>query len=133
MEQHAFFNYSPTQVPDTHYLHPAQTDLAYHIAAALQESEVSLVQHILNLSNGEYILHVLSKVRDIQAQGGMLNSDRARLKTPGGLFFYLVKQDATPEQRKIIFQQHKKERVKNSKEKKRNRTDPQLEITPYYC
>lgn len=125
MEQHAFFNYGPVQVPDTTWLHPAQSDLAYQVCVALHEPQVSLMQHILSLSSGEYLLHTVSRVRDIQARGGMMDASGERLRTPGGLFFYLVKQDASPEQRKMIFKQHSKDRMKASKERKR-------EVTSYY-
>lgn len=119
MEQHAFLHYGPVQVPDTAWLHPAQSDLAYQVCTALQEPQVSLMQHILNLSSGEYLLHTVSRVRDIQARGGMMDASGERLRTPGGLFFYLVKQDASPDQRKMIFKQHNKDRMKASKERKR--------------
>jgi hypothetical protein len=83
------------------------------------------MQHILNLSSGEYLLHTVGRVRDIQARGGIMDASGERLRTPGGLFFYLVKQDASPEQRKMIFKQHSKDRMKASKERKR-------EVMSYY-
>ena len=51
----------------------------------------------------ETALAFLTQTHETEAAGGMLLPDGSRKRTPGGVYFVLVKQHVTPEQRKRIF------------------------------
>jgi hypothetical protein len=47
--------------------------------------------------------NLLQQTLVVEAQGGMLTDDQKRRRTPGGVFFKLVKAQTTPTERKAIF------------------------------
>jgi len=54
----------------------------------------------------EQALAFLKKTQEIEAQGGLLLSDGSRRRTPGGVFFYLIRTKA-PRPVRFLFWQHK--------------------------
>lgn len=65
-----------------------------HIARALNEEEeqpVSTIRQVVNQFGSEFALKTLDDTLKIEEEGGMLVHDGTRKRTPGGVFFYLVR------------------------------------------
>jgi hypothetical protein len=65
-----------------------------HIAQKLGESEeqpVTTIQRIVDEFGPEFALEMLQKALAIEEQGGLTINDGTRKRTPGGVFFYLVR------------------------------------------
>jgi hypothetical protein len=65
--------------------------LIAQIAEVLKEENTSLITAIIEVIGVERTKEFLQKALDIEAAGGMLTKDGARRRTPGGLFFHLVR------------------------------------------
>lgn len=89
--------------------------VATEIAARLQEKNpYALVQieRIVERIGVEAIYTLLDETLKIEADGGMFTNDKKRRRSPGGVFFYLVRGRVSHEDRKLIFpypRQRKKE------------------------
>lgn len=89
--------------------------IASEIAARLEEQNpYALVQieRIIECVGVEATHALLDETLHIEATGGMLTNDKKRRRSPGGVFFYLIRGRVSPEDRKIIFpypRQRKKE------------------------
>jgi Phosphorylated adapter RNA export protein, RNA-binding domain len=82
------------------------------LAAILQEPKVALLRQVLRTMGPERCAAILADTLSCEASGGMLTKDGTRRRTPGGMFFQLVKAQATPKERQRLFyrampQQHK--------------------------
>jgi hypothetical protein len=82
------------------------------LAAILQEPKVPLLRQVLRTVGPERCAAILADTLSCEARGGMLTKDGTRRRTPGGVFFQLVKERVTPQERQRLFyrstpQQHK--------------------------
>ncbi|MCL4867513.1 MAG: hypothetical protein KJ063_00975 [Anaerolineae bacterium] len=80
--------------------------LALTIAERLQEKNpYALVQieRIIELLGVAAAHAFLAETEQIESQGGMLTTDKKRRRSPGGVYFYLVRGRVSPEARRIIF------------------------------
>ena len=73
------------------------------LAEILQEPQVPLLRQVLRTFGPERTVAVLTDTLQCEAQGGMLTKDGSRRRTPGGVFFQLVKARATPQERRRLF------------------------------
>ncbi len=76
------------------------------IATQLQETEPGVliqISRILERMGAEFVQTVLADTLHLEAEGGMLTEDKQRRRTPGGVFFYLVRGRVSPEDRKALF------------------------------
>ena len=55
------------------------------------------IRRIVERLGAEAALTLLRETLEIEAQGGMLLPDRSRRRTPGGVFFYLVRSRTSKE------------------------------------
>ncbi|NJN65281.1 MAG: hypothetical protein HC884_00495 [Chloroflexaceae bacterium] len=65
-----------------------------HVAQVLGESEkrpVTTISRITQQFGATFVQQMLEETLQIEAQGGLLLSDGSRRRTPGGVFFYLVR------------------------------------------
>lgn len=87
--------------------HVSETALdAAAIATQLQETEsgvITQIARILERMGSEFVQTVLADTLRLEAEGGMLTEDKQRHRTPGGVFFYLVRGRITAEDRKVLF------------------------------
>lgn len=87
--------------------HVSETALdAAAIATQLQETEsgvITQIARILERMGSEFVQTVLADTLRLEAEGGMLTEDQQRRRTPGGVFFYLVRGRVSPEDRKALF------------------------------
>ncbi len=88
-----------TATPDTRAI-------AATIAQELGETErvpLAQIRRIVQRLGPEAALAFLQEAQQIEAQGGLMLPDGSRRRTPGGVFFFLVRQRITPEDRAVIF------------------------------
>ena len=73
------------------------------LAAILQEPKVPLLRQVLRTLGQDRCAAILADTLTSEANGGMLTKDGTRRRTPGGVFFQLVKERATPKERHRLF------------------------------
>jgi len=85
--------------------------LADQLAEALGETDPIpklqlnlIVEHL----GAEFAEALLAEVQQIEVNGGMITANGKRRRTPGGVYFYLARQRATADQRRLIFNASKK-------------------------
>jgi hypothetical protein len=78
-------------------------ELIKHIAATLNEPNLPLVRKVIKVLGPERTEACLQKALEIEASGGMMTKDGSRRRTPGGVFFQVVRESATSKERRRIF------------------------------
>src|SRR5216683_8087171 len=73
------------------------------LAEALQEPNRPLLTQVLRLLGTDRTTAILAETLTCEANGGMLTKDGTRRRTPGGVFFQLVRQQASPQERWRLF------------------------------
>lgn len=73
------------------------------LAAILQEPKVPLLRQVLRTVGPERCAAILADTLACEARGGMRTTDGTRRRPPGGVFFQLVKERATPTERQRLF------------------------------
>lgn len=73
------------------------------IAKQLNEPNTDLIEKIANTLGMERMNEYLQKTLAIEDEGGMMTRSENRRRTPGGVFFYLVKEGASKVERKQIW------------------------------
>jgi phosphorylated adapter RNA export protein len=99
-------------------------DVVAAIAQQLGETEATpllQIRRIVKQLGAERTLEFLAETQQIEAQGGLMLPDGSRRRTPGGVFFYLVKQKLPKKQVMKIFyrqgpQQHQTQSQTKPKE-----------------
>ena len=65
--------------------------IALQIATALAEPNLRLLQRIVARLGPDTALAFLAETLAVEAAGGLLTEDGARRRTPGGVYFHLVR------------------------------------------
>lgn len=83
-------------------------ELAEKVASELAETNsgaLEQIQRLIEVAGEDFVYEILEKTKEIENKGGMFvaNEREARRRTPGGVFFHLVKEQITEEQKKIVF------------------------------
>lgn len=73
------------------------------LAELLKESNRPLLTQVLRTLGFDRTVAVLTDTLTCEANGGMVTKDETRRRTPGGVFFQLVKERATPHERRRLF------------------------------
>ncbi len=73
------------------------------MAQGLQEPKSDLLTKVLRTLGADRCRAILTETLQHETAGGMLTKDRTRRRTPGGVFFQLVKERATPQERRWLF------------------------------
>ena len=73
------------------------------LAATLQEPKRPLLATVLRVLGQARCAAILADTLTCEARGGMLTKDGTRRRTPGGVFFQLVRERATPQERRRLF------------------------------
>jgi hypothetical protein len=73
------------------------------LAEALQEPNRPLLTKVLRTVGEDRRRALLADTLQCEANGGMLTRDGTRRRTPGGVFFQLVKDHVTPQERRRLF------------------------------
>lgn len=77
--------------------------LADELAAALNEPQTLLLRRVIDVIGVERTQAHLVATLAIEAQGGELTKNQKRRRTPGGVFFHLVRYACSSVERKQIF------------------------------
>lgn len=93
----------PVQVPEYRYLDTCTPQLHLYIAYLLQEPNIQLIERVVQVLGGHNAMLVLQKVKEIQGNGGILNQKATRYRTPGGVYFFIIKNELSPEWKTAIF------------------------------
>jgi hypothetical protein len=78
------------------------------LSEVLQEPEKALLARVLKILGQERCAALLAETLSIESNGGMLTRAGDRRRTPGGVFFQLVKNGCTGRQRYALFAYLKK-------------------------
>ncbi len=73
------------------------------LAEVLQEPNRPLLTQVLRTLGTDRTTAILTETLTCEANGGMLTKDGTRRRTRGGVLFQLVKQQATPHERRRLF------------------------------
>src|SRR5439155_18417218 len=73
------------------------------MAEALQEPNRPLLTQVLRTLGTDRTTAILADTLTCEANGGMLTKDGTRRRTRGGVFFQLVRQQARPHERRLLF------------------------------
>jgi hypothetical protein len=73
------------------------------LAEVLKESNRPLLTQVLRTLGFDRTVAVLTDTLTCEANGGLVTKDGTRRRTPGGVFFQLVKERATPHERRRLF------------------------------
>jgi PHAX RNA-binding domain len=74
-----------------------------YLAQVLQEPNRRRLTQVLRTLGRDRTTALLADTLTCAANGGMLTKDGSRRRTPGGVFFQLVKEQATPQERQRLF------------------------------
>lgn len=97
------------------------TAIVTEIAQALSERNTAEVRSVVTALGADRARELVRQALEVEAQGGMMTANGKRRRTPGGIFFHLVRASITPEERKAIFPAG---RNPKKKRKKRSTSDP---------
>jgi PHAX RNA-binding domain-containing protein len=73
------------------------------LAAVLQEPKIALLRQVLRTLGQDRTAAILTATLQCEAAGGMRTKDGSRRRTPGGVFFQLVKERVTAHERRRLF------------------------------
>uniref|UniRef100_G3MLL6 Phosphorylated adapter RNA export protein n=1 Tax=Amblyomma maculatum TaxID=34609 RepID=G3MLL6_AMBMU len=96
--------------------------LVADIASRLGEPKVDIIERVVNVLGVTESRKLLNMTEDIESTGGLLIRNKTRRRTPGGVFFYLVKVNTSRYEAKLIFQEDHFEREQHRREYKKERS-----------
>ncbi|CAG9316105.1 unnamed protein product [Blepharisma stoltei] len=88
------------------------------ICELLKTKEKELIRSIISIMTGDFAIKLLEQTLEIEDNGGLFK-DNWEKRSLRGVFFYLLKQNTTPAQQKLIFNPETQEKKKRYKERKR--------------
>ncbi|HNB55197.1 MAG TPA: phosphorylated adapter RNA export RNA-binding domain-containing protein, partial [Anaerolineales bacterium] len=82
--------------------------LVQQVANELNENNsgaMDQIRRLIETAGEDFVQEILEKTREVENKGGMFvtNEREARRRTPGGVFFHLVKENLDTEQKKVVF------------------------------
>lgn len=91
--------------------------VAEAVAGKLQEPKVDLILRVVQTMGRKKTLELAYITEDIEDSGGMLTNNGARRRTPGGVFFQMLKTDPsfTKDKMKAVFGEEMKKEAKRKK------------------
>lgn len=88
------------------------TTVVQEIAEALKERNRRELQAVVDILGPERAQAFMRQALELEAQGGMMTANEKRRRSPGGVFFHLIKEQITKEERKAIFPAGRKPKTK---------------------
>ncbi|XP_045777165.1 phosphorylated adapter RNA export protein [Maniola jurtina] len=122
----------PRVLPDLVVTPDQPTELVAHdIAEKLSEEKKELLARIVQVTGSSKAIEIFKETQRIEADGGMLVMNGTRRRTPGGIFFFLLKRDDEVSQVMIndIFNEDRREnarKIKKTRTKNRQKVMEQL-------
>lgn len=95
------------------------------IALKLREPRIDLIQKVVETLGEVMAMRLLNQTLDVEAADGLMTCNGSRRRSPGGVFFHLVKSDknVTPTQSRAIFGDEVFKRKKVTKKEKKSLND----------
>ncbi|XP_059059645.1 phosphorylated adapter RNA export protein [Achroia grisella] len=124
--------YKPRYLPDLLVTVEESIEvIANDIAEKLSEEKKDLVVRIVQVIGAHKAVELYKETQRVEADGGMLVVNGARRRTPGGIYFFLLKRDVDVSQEMInqIFNEDRKEtsrRIRKARAKSRQKVMEQL-------
>ena len=82
------------------------SEVVEKIATALEETEtvpLETIERVVELLGEDKALAILAETMQVEAEGGMLTNDGQQRRSPGGVYFKLVKLQTASKERQAIF------------------------------
>ncbi|KAK6623924.1 hypothetical protein RUM44_010780 [Polyplax serrata] len=94
-----------------------ENEIATDIANKLYEEKEDLILRAIKILGKEAVISIFEETQEIESSGGMLIMNGARRRTPGGVFFHLIKTSDDLPREKIneVFSEDKRAYAKNRK------------------
>lgn len=89
-------------------------NLVAEIAGALAEPNVELIAQIVTIIGSDRAREFLRQALEIEAGAGLTTKDGGRRRTPGGVFFYLVRGNLKASERRKLWPQDYKKKPRPS-------------------
>ncbi|KAJ1531118.1 hypothetical protein ONE63_005940 [Megalurothrips usitatus] len=104
-------------------------EIARDMAKKLLETQEDLILRVINTLGKERAIALYQKTQSIEADGGMLIMNGSRRRSPGGVFFFLVKNgdNISDHEKQTIFDGHGKHSLKEIKRLRREARQKKLE------
>eukprot|EP00026_Physarum_polycephalum_P010250 Phypoly_transcript_10406.p1 GENE.Phypoly_transcript_10406~~Phypoly_transcript_10406.p1 ORF type:complete len:420 (+),score=109.13 Phypoly_transcript_10406:75-1262(+) len=102
---------------------PPEDVLGPSIASFLQEKNVGLIQATLAHLGIPETLRYVKQTTEIEEGGGVMTANQTRQRSPGGCFFFLVKEGVGAEKRKAIFTDARGKEFRRSLKKTNGKPD----------
>lgn len=115
---------SKSESPDAMEEDEAVTsEVASDIAKRLEEPKKALLERVVKVLGSKRALRFLAMTEDIEEAGGLMTRDKSRRRTPGGVFFYVLKAHTSKDQVQLIFEEEAREQelVRRRIRKERNK------------
>jgi hypothetical protein len=113
---------SATETPTTTDVQTVQA-MTREIAETLSEPNTRLVKRVVQEIGAERARAFLARTLAVEAEGGLLIEDGSRRRTPGGVFFYLVRSGISPEERKRLWPRGRR-KGKKKRQKQQETIEP---------
>lgn len=98
--------------------------LATQISSLLNETEVSLILQVIETKGKNFAIETLKSTTELLAQGGV-PTKQGSLRTPGGTFFYILRNTLPKSDLHQIFKSHSQQ--KNRRRRIRKKLQKKLE------
>jgi len=97
------------------------------IAKFLNEPKVELIERVVKFLGKPKAIELLHTTQEIENMGGILIMDGTRRRTPGGVYFYLLRidEDISKTQRNKIFEEERRETNKMELEQRKRKRKKQ--------
>jgi hypothetical protein len=86
----------------------ASLKIAKEICDKIGEPKIVIIHAIVEKIGEDAAREVLNETLDVETKGGMMTADNSKRRTPGGVFFVLIKKKLSNKQMKAIFALDKK-------------------------
>ncbi|XP_013193540.1 phosphorylated adapter RNA export protein [Amyelois transitella] len=122
----------PRYLPDLSVTTEDSIDgVASDIAVKLDEEKKDLIARIVQVIGAHKAMEIYKETQRVEADGGMLVVNGTRRRTPGGVYFFLLKRDVDISQEMVnqIFNEDRREtarRIKKARAKSRQKVMEQL-------
>lgn len=100
----------------------SEAAVAADIVARLEETNVELVERVVQVLGVARSRKLLCMTEDVEATGGLLIRDKSRRRTPGGVFFFLVKANTTKKEADMVFGEEIRRREQMRRKYRREQT-----------
>jgi len=93
-------------------------EIAFKIANRLDEPKHDLIERVIDEVGPKKAVELLQATEEIEAMGGMMVNNGSRRRTPGGVFFQLLRTNVEADKLDNIFKEEKQNAEQRKKKKK---------------